>query len=140
MSDPILEFCGSDSPQSVPKRTRVCLECGREFPVYARHAKDHGFCKPACRAKWHRDHPGQRRLEFLPTADRQAKKRLGRREAMLARLRAGSVRTWELMSLGGSGFSGRLHEIREQIRREGLTVRCIEDEEGATYRLEVLGG
>jgi hypothetical protein len=39
---------------SVLKRTRACLECGREFPVNACHATAHRFCRPACRARNYR--------------------------------------------------------------------------------------
>lgn len=73
-----------------------------------------------------------RRIEVTPTANRESLKRLGRRERILARLQEGSARTWELMALGGSGFSSRLKELRN----DGHRIVCIPDEDGATYRLE----
>jgi hypothetical protein len=39
---------------SVPKRTRGCVTCGTTFEVNERHAEQHRFCRPACRARQHR--------------------------------------------------------------------------------------
>ena len=56
----------SVSKSSVLKRTRACLECGSSFLVNPCHAEEHGFCRPACRARWHRRHPRQKALDFAP--------------------------------------------------------------------------
>lgn len=73
-----------------------------------------------------------RRTEFAPTAAAVARKREGKRERMLARLKSGPATTWELLLLGGAGFSSRLRELRD----EGHRIECEEHDEGATYRLE----
>lgn len=108
-------------------------------PQERRHGKPKAYCSDTCRVQhWDEQHPRlgvQKRIEFTPTASRIQTKRMGRREAMLARLRQGPARTHELLALGGSGFSSRLHELREQLRGEGLTVLCDPDEDGAWYRL-----
>jgi hypothetical protein len=44
----------SDAPSSVHKRTRACVECGRDFLVNPCHAEAHKCCRPACRARHHR--------------------------------------------------------------------------------------
>jgi len=74
---------------------------------------------------------GQRRLEFGPTAAKVENKRSGKRAAILARLESGPARTWDLMLLGGAGFSSRIRELRV----EGHRIECEQDEDGATYRL-----
>jgi len=75
----------------------------------------------------------QKRIEFLPTANKQETKRNGRRERMLARLQAGPATTFELMALGGAGFSSRLNELR----RAGHNIPAPEMHEGyAIYHLE----
>lgn len=73
-----------------------------------------------------------RRTEILPTAAAVARKREGKRERMLERLKCGSATTWELMSIGGSGFSSRIAELREA----GHRIDCEEHEDGAVYTLE----
>ena len=80
----------------------------------------------------------QARIEWTETASRVSQKRAGKRERMLARLQAGPCRTWELLALGGSGMSGRLHEIREDLKPQGLTVKCDQDEDGGVYTIQAL--
>lgn len=115
--------------------TLPCRFCGDPLPQARRHGSERLYCSPQHRmAAWDRDNPriiGQRRLEFAPEASRQSLKREGRRERILARLRLGPARTWEILSLGGSGMSSRLRELRES----GFQIECEQDEEGATYRL-----
>jgi hypothetical protein len=45
------------------------------------------------------------------------RKRAGRAAQMLERLRRGPATTWELMQLGGAGFSSRLRELRNAGHR-----------------------
>ena len=40
--------------QSVRKRARACLECGRDFEVNPRHAESHRFHAAACRSRYRR--------------------------------------------------------------------------------------
>jgi hypothetical protein len=73
------------------------------------------------------------RTEFLPTASRVSLKRLGKRERILARLKEGPATTWELMQLGGAGFSSRIAELR----RDGWNIPAPEmHEDYGVYRLE----
>ena len=116
---------------------RIC-PCGAPIPSGKR--SDAEFCSEACRVRiWDKNHPrlgvSQRRIEWTPSASRIQTKRLGKREAMLARLRQGPARTYELMALGGSGFSARLRELRDQGTSEGYDILCEEDGDGATYTL-----
>ena len=86
------------------------------------------------RARTHKDSvsaPKQRRMEFGPTASRVAQKRASKAARMLERLRCGPATTFDLMMLGGAGFSSRLHELREA----GHRIECEQGEGGATYRL-----
>lgn len=73
----------------------------------------------------------QRRLEFTPTASKVENKRQGQRERLLARLESGPARTWDLMLIGGPGFSSRIRELRVA----GHDIFCDQDGEGAVYRL-----
>ena len=57
MSEAMVGIDTAQSNQSVPKRTRACLACGRDYQAYARHVKDQRFCSAVCRARWHREHP-----------------------------------------------------------------------------------
>ena len=76
---------------------------------------------------------------FTP-AERQLSLALGRRESkaqrMLARLKSGPAGTYELMQIGGAGFSSRLRELRNQ----GWKIRCEQRAEGgaewSVYTLE----
>jgi len=43
-----------DAIQSVRKRARTCLECGRDFEVNPRHAESHRFHSAACRSRYRR--------------------------------------------------------------------------------------
>jgi hypothetical protein len=43
----------------------------------------------------------------------------------------GPARTIDLMVIGGSGFSSRLRELRD----EGYRIECEQDEGGALYTL-----
>jgi hypothetical protein len=75
----------------------------------------------------------QKRIEWTPTASKQETKRNGRRERMLARLQAGPATTWELMQIGGAGFSSRLNELR----RAGHNIPAPEmREDFAIYHIE----
>jgi hypothetical protein len=62
-------------------------------------------------------HVGAQGAGFTPT-QRQLSLVLGRREnraqKMLSRLQTGPATTWEMMQLGGAGFSSRLRELRNQ--------------------------
>lgn len=71
------------------------------------------------------------RQEFFPTANRVSLKRQGRAFRILDRLRQGPARTWDLMMLGGAGFSSRIRELRVMK----YDIRCEQDEDGATYTL-----
>ena len=73
----------------------------------------------------------QRRIEWTPTASAVSLKRQGRAFQILDRLRQGPARTHEILALGGSGMSARLHELRVS----GFQIECEQDEEGAVYRL-----
>jgi len=74
---------------------------------------------------------GQRRIEWTPTASAVSLKRQGRAFQILDRLRQGPARTWDLMMLGGAGFSSRIRELRVS----GFQIECEQDEDGAVYRL-----
>jgi hypothetical protein len=50
---------------------------------------------------------------------------------MLERLKCGPATTWDLMQIGGAGFSSRLHELREAGRR----IDCERHEDYAVYTL-----
>lgn len=73
----------------------------------------------------------QRRIEWTPTASAVSLKRQGRAFQILDRLRQGPARTWDLMMLGGAGFSSRIRELRVS----GFQIECTQDEDGAVYRL-----
>ncbi len=64
---------GSALKASVHKRTRACLECGRDFEVNPCHVKTHKYCRPACRARRHRRlRAGEpRRTPFQKTMQRR---------------------------------------------------------------------
>ncbi len=71
------------------------------------------------------------RLEWTPTASAQENYRQGQRAAILARLKMGPTPTFELMMIGGSGFSSRLAELR----REGHRIVAKRIEHHAMYVL-----
>jgi hypothetical protein len=79
-----------------------------------------------------RQSESQTRIEFGPTASKVESKRTSKRLLILGRLQKGSARCYELMQIGGSGFSSRIAELR----RAGHVIRCYEDEDGGTYVLE----
>ena len=102
------------------------------------------YCSPRCRNRsYNASHPVTRQkvLTFgapaigTPT-HREQRAALDRRESrkarMLARLRQGEATTWELLQLGGAGFSSRLKELR----REGHRITCENRLEYAVYSLE----
>ncbi len=118
-------------PQEPSKR--ICALCGSAI---SQKRRDAVYCSDHCRVRiWDSKHPRlgvQPRLEFGPTASAQEQKRLGKRERILVRLKTGPARTHEILALGGSGMSGRLHELRVA----GYVIECEPDEDGAVYRLE----
>lgn len=59
----------------------------------------------------------QRRLEFTPTADREAKRRMTNRDRVLERLELGPATSMELAQAGGYRFSARLGELKAQGMR-----------------------
>ena len=73
----------------------------------------------------------QRRLDFTPAASELAqalRNRETRAQKMLARLRLGPCTTFDLMMLGGAGFSSRLKELRRaghEITVEGGPERFV---------------
>ena len=73
----------------------------------------------------------QRRLDFTPAASELAqalRSRETRAQKMLARLRLGPCNTFDLMMLGGAGFSSRLKELRRaghEITLEGGPERFV---------------
>jgi hypothetical protein len=71
------------------------------------------------------------RREFLPSQAAQSARRASKAQKMLERLKCGSATTWELMQIGGAGFSSRLHELRGA----GHRINCEQHEDGAVYRL-----
>jgi len=107
-----------------------CERCGT--PIEATHGRR--FCGDRCRLlHWAlQQETPQRRLEFGPTAAKVENKRSGKRAAILARLESGPARTWDLMLLGGAGFSSRIRELRV----EGHRIECEQDEDGALYTLD----
>jgi hypothetical protein len=74
---------------------------------------------------------GSVRQEWLPTQAAQSAKRASKAQKMLDRLKCGSSNTWELMQIGGAGFSSRLHELREA----GHRIDCEQNEDYAVYTL-----
>lgn len=50
-SDVDASSSGRTLHQAYARRTRGCLECGREFEVNPCHAQSHRFCAPSCRAR-----------------------------------------------------------------------------------------
>ena len=128
--------------QTVPNRSGVCQWCGRPFTPYPRRAAVQRFCSESCRV-WAYKHLCLPAPEVGPKpsgwtqAQRELSAHLQRRESrkarMLARLQQGPATTWELMQLGGSGFSSRLTELK----RENHRIVCENHLDGAVYRLEV---
>ena len=102
--------------------------CGRLIPVNGDNTND-PYCSKECAQK-------PLRREVLPTQNAVSQKREGKRERMLARLKAGRASTWDLIQIGGSGFSSRLAELR----RDGWKITCEEREDGAVYTLETPRG
>ncbi len=134
----------SNSTASVRTLDNACLECGSAYRLNPCHMDNHAFCSARCRARWHREHPGQRRLDFDPaavplpklnsTAPRERKASLQRKAiAILERLRRGSVDNLELPRIGGARYGARLGEIREHLRwRHGKPdswepIECVEN-------------
>jgi hypothetical protein len=74
---------------------------------------------------------GASRREFLPSVAKESAKRDGKRVKILDRLRMGPARTIDLMVIGGSGFSSRLRELRD----EGYRIECEQDDQGGLYTL-----
>jgi hypothetical protein len=73
-------------------------------------------------------------IDWTPSGrelSRAVHKRECRRERMLTRLRSGPVSTWEMMMLGGPGFSSRLREPRN----EGHNIVAEGGPEAWVYRL-----
>lgn len=102
---------------SVRTLDAACLECGSTFRRNPCHANEHRFCRPSCRAKWHREHKTARqtRLDFTPAASELAHALRGREtkaQRIVARLRLGPATTWELAKAGGMRFSARLGELK----------------------------
>lgn len=111
--------------------TATCKRCRAPLS-----GKQTAYCSEHCRfQEWDSAHP---RLEVLPTAARQSAKRESRARRIMDRLVSGQVRTHELWAIGGSGMSGRIAELREDLIRFGWGIRCTEDEDGATYELVAL--
>jgi hypothetical protein len=80
-------------------------------------------------------YPGQGRLDFTPAASELAHAIRGRETRaarMLARLRQGPATTFDLMMLGGAGFSSRLKELR----RAGHVIKAYGGPERYIYELE----
>ena len=83
---------------------------------------------------------GQRLIDWTPTGRevaRARRKRESRAARMLARLKCGPATTLEMMTLGGAGFSSRLHELREAGHRITCEQHVHEGSEWAIYTLEV---
>jgi hypothetical protein len=81
----------------------------------------------------------QRAIDFTPAArelGQAVRKRESRAARMLARLKCGPATTLELMTLGGAGFSSRLHELREAGHRITCEQHVHEGSEWAIYRIE----
>ena len=74
----------------------------------------------------HQDAPGtQRRLDFTPSASELQHEAQDRETAcrrILERLESGPATTWEMMQLGGSGFSSRINELRVELRKRGRNI------------------
>ena len=124
-----------DAPDPVRTHERgiLCARCGHRFPI----GQDH-HSKDACRAvRWRREHPsvGPRQTDLFGL--REGKKRHSKASKMLELLKRGPVQTWDLMRVGGAGFSSRLREIRTgQVDGVKHTVSVEQHEDFAIYRLE----
>ena len=122
------------APVNTPQEPMFALcqgGCGRLVPT--KNGRKH--CTDHCRLQaWARRQvaPGQGRIEFAPMASGNETKKGRRREAMLARLRQGPATTFDLMMIGGAGFSSRLAELR----RDGHNIPAPEmGENGGVYCL-----
>jgi hypothetical protein len=67
----------------------------------------------------------------LPTQAAQSAKRASKAQKMLERLKCGPATTWDLMQLGGAGFSSRLFELRSQ----GYVIEAESQGDYAIYTL-----
>jgi hypothetical protein len=115
----------ADAQASVHKRTRACLECGRDFPVNACHPEEHRFCSPVCRARGYR----QRALPLDPPVapvpsvqdqrvPRSEQKRLRRMSRLiLERVQRGPAMASELHAM----FPGA-RSVRTRISEAGRHV------------------
>ena len=75
----------------------------------------------------------QARLEFHPSANADTLRRMSKAKLMLRRLQQGSCKTYELMQIGGAGFSSRLRELRN----EGHVIKVEMYETHAVYTLAI---
>lgn len=135
---------GSDAVARRRTRSVACPGCGTVLdPVWEWQM----YCSDACRAEaWRRrQRTGvheQARLDFTPAASELAHTVRGRETKaarILARLREGPANSLELLRVGGIRYSARIHELRAQLRAEGLGRRITTEEHAdfAVYRLEV---
>lgn len=110
-----------------------CEWCGGTYKPYRRALSTQRFCGPSCSDSWH----NTKRTKPDVLALRQSKRRTSKCERMLLRLREGPATTWELMGLGGAGFSSRLAELRRG-KHDGVRYRisCEEREDHGVYTLE----
>lgn len=96
------------------------------------------YCSRRCKDEaYNRAHPvvRQQRLDFTPAASELAhalRNRETRAQKMLARLRLGPASTFDLMMLGGAGFSSRLKELR----RAGHEIEVSGGPERFVYTLK----
>jgi hypothetical protein len=122
---------------------RLCAlpECGSRFtPNHERQT----YCSPKCRFKaWDARNPRQRPLDFArpaapavgTPAQREQSAALDRREskkaALLALLRRGPAKTWDMMLVGGSGWRSRKYELQQ----DGYGIHVEEHSDYAVYTL-----
>ncbi len=121
-----------------------CQWCGHEFPPSLRNRK---YCSVRCQNRaYNHDHPvaRQRPLDFSgraapaigTPAHAEQRAALDRRESkkgrLLALLRRGPAKTFDMMLAGGSGFRSRVQELRE----EGHRISTEEHADFAIYTLE----
>ena len=132
----------SERNQSVPKRTRACLSCLRDYAVNPRHVEEHRFCSADCRARWHRVHPGSKAIEMPPLEPHQRaldwspregptvsdpnapspvrRRALSYNRRLLARLMEGThIRSDEAEQIAGKRAAARIHDIRVWLRSHG---------------------